>query len=229
MNPEYIPQSNEQKEIQPQVVVGVATQGVEKIIKCPECHSQNYRKIVLKSGKQRHVCQDCKRSYNLNSTFKHLQKSDDVWGASELGLQANPYRNKGEEKLNFSCIKQEWLKQNIKKFIRYNATITNSFNTLSGVLSCLKDFSKFLLQYLTVNQVEDINRFVIIDYLVYLNQRKLAPSTKSHYHYISALASFFETGIANKWFNVESYLIRKEDYPRRSKPLPRYIPDEVVR
>jgi integrase len=38
-----------------------------------------------------------------------------------------------------------------------------------------------------------------------------------------------ETGIVNKWFNVDPYLIRKEDYPRSLKPLPRYIPDEVIR
>lgn len=38
-----------------------------------------------------------------------------------------------------------------------------------------------------------------------------------------------KVGSANNWFIVEPYLIRKEDYPKRDKALPRYIPDEVIR
>ena len=55
-------------------------------------------------------------------------------------------------------------------------------------------------------RIEDINRSNIIDYLNYLNQKQFALVTKGKC--ISALVSLFETGVANKWFSLESYLIR---------------------
>lgn len=40
---------------------------------------------------------------------------------------------------------------------------------------------------------------------------------------------FFETGIINDWFQVPSCLVRKEDYPKQVRALPRYIPEEVMK
>ncbi len=39
---------------------------------------------------------------------------------------------------------------------------------------------------------------------------------------------FLAEGVSNEWFNVPAHLIRSEDYPKRAKPLPRYIPEEVI-
>ncbi|MEM9447823.1 MAG: site-specific integrase [Cyanobacteria bacterium P01_E01_bin.6] len=33
----------------------------------------------------------------------------------------------------------------------------------------------------------------------------------------------------NQWLNISRYLIRPEDFPKRPKPLPRYIPEDVLR
>ena len=57
-------------------------------------------------------------------------------------------------------------------------------------------------------RIEGINCSDLIDYLNYLNQKQFAPATKSKC--ISALVSLFETGVANKWFSLESYLIRHQ-------------------
>lgn len=194
-------------------------------ISCPKSASKNYHKAGFKkSGKQRYYCNNCQHKFVLNPDFQRLKKSGDVWSASELGLQVSPPQNNAD-KLNFSYIQREWLKQYIKKFIKYSATQTTIFELLQQSLYHFRLGYKFLLPQQTISDIKDINRSIIIDYLNYLNQQ-LAPATKSK---SISIASLFETGVANKWFNVESYLSRNEDYPRRSKSLPRYIPDEVLR
>lgn len=144
-----------------------------------------------------------------------------------MSLQVPLHINDGD-KLNFKRhIHQEWLKIYINKFIKYTASKTNNFKSLQSFLYKLRYFSDFLLHKQAANKIEDITRGVIIDYLAYLNEQSLAPITKSKC--ISALASLLEVGSANGWFIVEFYLIRKEDYPKRNKALPRYIPEEVIR
>ena len=197
---------------------------------CPKCDSQNYIKVgISQSGKQQYRCSQCQCGYIMNPYFNcnhnRLKRSDDVWSASDLGLQIKQYDGSGD-KLNFSDIQQEWLKQDLKKFIRYIAATTTSLRSILQKIYLFKHFSIFISTNLTINKIEDISRSVIIDYLAYLNQQQLTPSTKSHHLY--ALASFFETGTANEWFNVHPHLIRKEDSPYLPKLLPRYIPDEVM-
>ncbi|AFY46045.1 site-specific recombinase XerD [Nostoc sp. PCC 7524] len=219
MNHDYIPQTQEKK---------TQLQAVKKsTINCPKCGSIDYHKAGINpTGKQKYRCKQCQHKFVINPSASHIKILDDYWTASELGLQVSPHHNDGD-KLNFSSIQQEWLKQDIKRFIRYIATTTTSFEKLQKYLSCFRNFSRFISQNKIVNRIEDITRSVIIDYLDYLNQKHLAPATKGER--ISAIASLFETGVTNKWFNVEPYLIRKEDYPSRPKSLPRYIPDEVIR
>lgn len=219
MKHNYILQSKQEEKCQ-LLVIQAPT------IICPKCASENYYKAGFKkSGKQRYYCKSCHRKFVSDPAFERLEKSGDVWTAAELGLQANLHANDGN-KLNFSCIQQEWLKEKVKKFIKYRATNT-SFSTLQQYLSCLRYFSSFLSERQSVKQIEDISRSQIIDYLDYLNVHNLSIQTKRQR--IAALASLFETGVANNWFTLEPYLIRAEDRPRRSQSLPRYIPDEVLR
>lgn len=90
-----------------------------------------------------------------------------------------------------------------------------------------RDFSKFLSEICFVGKIEDINRSIIIDYAHHMNQRGL--SAKSRYRRLSVLSLFFETGAINGWFQVPPHLVRKEDYPKHNRPLPRYIPEEVMK
>jgi integrase/recombinase XerD len=219
MNHNYIPQ-NQQDKTQLQVVKTLT-------INCPKCGSEDYHKAGINpTGKQKYRCKECRHKFVSNPSASQIKKLDDYWTASELGLQTSPHQTDGD-KVNFSYIEQEWLKRDIKRFIRYIATKTTSFKSVQRYIYCFRRFSVFISQNPTINQIEDINRSVVIDYLDYLNKKSLASVTKSHS--ISTLSSFFETGVANQWFNVEPYLIRREDYPSRSKSLPRYIPNEVIR
>lgn len=168
-------------------------------------------------NQQSKVSQNNKIQYRSNLSF-----GDDIWHADELGLQINKHTN--EPKLIFANIKQEWLKESAKKFIRYSAT-TKKLKTLRGFITSINSFSKFIEQYPSLKW-ETLNRSIIIDYLAYLNSKQLGWSSKKHK--ISHLKQLLETGKVNSWFNVSSYLIRPEDYPKGQKSVPRYIPEEVM-
>jgi integrase len=148
-----------------------------------------------------------------------------VLSATKLGLRVNHYQRSGD-KLNFSRIKQVWFKELAIKYVRYKAG-NRELATLRACLTAFRSFSDFLFKTDCVQGINDVSRSVIIDYIDYLNCRNLSPQTKNER--LSKLAGFFETGVVNDWFNIPPHLIRKEDYQTEVKPLPRYIPEEVMR
>jgi integrase/recombinase XerD len=197
-------------------------------ISCHKCGSDDYEKIGLtKAGTQRYRCENCKAKFVQFPNNIRLIKGDDIWLPEDLGLHIQPHSISRGTKLNFHHIQQTWLKEVVKKFIKYKASTQLSFGRLRRCLDAFNDFSLFLISNPHIEQVEDIDRSVIIQYLEYANSKNIAPATKGNN--ISALASLLETGGTNNWFTVKSHLILKEDYPKRVKALPRYIPDEVVR
>lgn len=196
---------------------------------CHHCGGRDYVKRGLtKTEKQNFFCKICRRYFVDKVDLEkyrpsHLELGDDVWDASELGLKVHAYRR--ETKLVFSYIKQDWLKDAAKKFVKYQATC-KSFRQLQEYISHLGKFSSFLeINYPTTN-FKTINREVVLDLINFLNQQKLNWETKNHI--LSSLNILFETGNINSWFKVPAYLIRPEDKAKPVKRLPRYIPEEVV-
>jgi integrase/recombinase XerD len=149
---------------------------------------------------------------------------DDVWDDNYLGLKCSLYG--GEKKLHFSAIQQEWLKIDIKRFIKYKAGQTKSFRSLLVQLHHLKYFAGFLLKESTLDRIEDLDRSLVVRYFEYLSRKQLSQNTRRER--ISTVVSFLEIGKINNWFEVEPYLIRKGDLPQRTKVLPRYMPDDVI-
>ncbi len=197
-------------------------------ITCYRCGSSNYKKLGLIAGKQRYFGRVCCRSFtggldHTNYKSSYLELGDDVWDVSELGLKTA--KHKRESKLVFLYFKQDWLKKEAKRFVRYQAT-TKSFRQLQRYVNSLSDFSSFLEQSYPAITSGDLTRKIIVDYIDYLNQKKLANATENKY--IAVLKLFFETCNINSWFHTPSYLIRTEDYGKISSPLPRYIPEEVM-
>jgi integrase/recombinase XerD len=195
---------------------------------CHHCGSSKYHKKGRKAGKQRYLCLVCRRYFGENFDYlnykpNYLKLGDDVWDASELGVKVRKYT--GETKLIFIYFKQDWFKDTVKKFIRYQA-INKSFGQLQKYIRHLGKFANFLeIHYPSINFLE-LNRKVIIDFLDFLNRSNLCVETKNKH--LSSLKIFFEIGNINLWFDVPAYLIRPEDYAKRTKPLPRYIPEEVM-
>lgn len=148
----------------------------------------------------------------------------DTWDAVlDLGIEVQSYHRL--RKLNFGLIEQDWLKHNAKLFIKYVST-NKAFQTIRGYLRAIVTFSKFLSQEYFLNEIEEITRSVIIDYLVYLNHQKMSAAWKCHCLY--TLKNLFQTGTINGWFELQPYLILPEDSPKEVKTVPRYIPEEVM-
>lgn len=195
-----------------------------KII-CTKCGSENYHKAgISNSQKQQYHCKNCKRRF-VENPINFLAESNDVLTAEQLGLRVNTYQRAGD-KLNFAKIKQAWLKELVIKYIRYKAG-NRELETLKTYLTALKSFSEFLIEIDYVQGMQDINRSIIINYIDYLNGELLTAQTKNER--LSKLAAFFDTGVINDWFDASPYLIRKEDYKKEVRALPRYIPEEVMR
>lgn len=200
--------------------------------------SYTYTKNGVNQKKRRYRCQSCGRRFVLGAKAidRHTLKTpdtfnfdDDVWLSDHLGLRVSPHINpyQNGKRIVFSNIKQFFLKQNVKRFILYKAS-TVEFTTINqDYLSAFRKFSNYLCAISFWGEMEDINRDLIIGYINYLSQQKL--SAKSKYRKLGVLSLFLETGIINNWFQVPSCLIRQEDYPKQVRPLPRYIPEEVMK
>ncbi len=198
---------------------------------CPHCGSQDYKKYGT-SGcikiKQNYKCAACGKQYVLNP-YNKLEVTDefdfhhDVWTAEQLGVERR--KHKSGNKLNFSPIQQGWLKENTKKFILYKST-HREFATLQAYLYTFKKFSDFLSTIGYEENIENINRSLIIDFISRLKRQNLSYSIMIQS--LSNLATFFDIGKLNNWFEVQPCLIRPEDYPKEPQKLPRYIPEEVM-
>lgn len=191
---------------------------------CPKCQSINY----IKQGKsynekQTYLCKDCGRNFTENpSGNSYLPLSDDVWDARDLGLRVSEHNR--QTTLVFTHIQQDWLKVVAKKFIRYMAA-TREHTTLRGYITDFNGFSEFLEKnHFGVNF--KLNRDLIIAYVDHLNRKGLGASRKTAI--LSSLNTFFETASMNGWLEIPSNLVRLEDYPKHTKLLPRYIPEEVM-
>lgn len=195
---------------------------------CYRCGSTNYKKAGLIAGKQRYFCRLCCRNFTgdidyTNYKPSYLELGDDVWDASELGVKIAKHTR--ESKLVFLYFKQDWLKKEAKKFIRYQAT-NKSFSHLQRYVQNLNHFSDFLSQAYPSVTSDDLTREIIVNYIDFLNQKKLANATKNKY--LGTLKLFFETCNVNGWFHTPPYLVRTEDYGKIPKRLPRYIPEEIM-
>ena len=151
--------------------------------------------------------------------LKEFDFNHDVWTAEHLGYENGIHKH---YKLNFSYIQQPWLKYYFKKYILYMSSTRLAFSTLIGKVGHINIFSKFLKEIAYNQEFEGINRALIIEYFAYLKINKYSYS--QHTHCISTLKTFFETGILNRWFNVDPALIRPEDWIKQPKRLPRFIP-----
>ena len=193
---------------------------------CIYCGGKNITRNGPREGNH-YRCKDCKRGFSPSpkgNTGYLKETSEDVWDSSELGL-VHYKAASGRGTISFEAIKQFWLKELTKKFIRYMAT-TRTFSTLQQYVISLRNFSRFIGSNYGIERVEDINRAVIVDYLEYLAERKIGPVTRNHH--ISGLENFFRVGNINKWFEAQPYLFLPEDRPKIPKNLPRYIPQEVM-
>lgn len=197
---------------------------------CRFCSSSRCVKagFLAASRKQRYSCYDCKKSFTIGAlkeaSSTNLPLSDDVWDARSLGVKIPPTRS--ATKFVFTKIYQLWLKNLAKKLVKFLSS-NKSYSTISHHIVTINQFSEFLLEnYPEINSMEEINRDIVLDFVSWINSRDI--STTTLVERISKLKIFIEHGNINGWFKTSRYLIMQEDYPRKPKSLPRYIPNHVL-
>ena len=196
-------------------------------IHCYHCGSYQFTSAGKNNkGKQRYRCKDCKRKFIENAQLQNreLPLSEDVWSAKALGLKIQKHNK--QDKIIFADIESLWMKDAIKKYISYIIAINYSSWTVFQHVWILKKFADFITNYSFVQNFEQIDRQIIIDYLEYLSSKKLSVNTRRCR--LSCIQSFLKQGMLNRWFKPQPYLIREGDYPKKEKLQPRYIPEEVI-
>jgi integrase len=148
----------------------------------------------------------------------------DIWDLRKLGVEID--KTKSCYRLNFEHITQPWLLQATKNFIRYTVSLFSPGECMNRI-STLKDFSAFISHYHPSLKPEDIDRPIILEYITQLPATGLAAGTR--HRQIGCLRTFLELCAREGWANVpDKRLIYNEDFPRISRGLPRYIPEEVM-
>ncbi len=208
-------------------------------VMCPKCSSTHCKKAGKLRGKKQYRCKDCGRTFILDyCPWKNVKKSVaegltlekmydyDVWDLTVLGCQRN-FAHNDSTTANFAPIQQDWLKEACQRLIKLRSA-TLGLGTLGSKLKSIRDFSRFLTQHYPNLIPNELNRQVIEDYLVYLKEKNLLPPTRISK--ISALRELLEYSAAMNWIDVpKNPLIFNQDYPTIDRPLPRYIPDDVLK
>lgn len=198
------------------------------------CHHCGSKKFVKRrkdfKGHQIYLCKACGRHFTYNpDKIEHIVNPEaeykkDVWDCRNLGI--SPGVGKYTYTLNFSDIEQPWLLDAAKKYIKFTLS-TLSFGSGTERLKAIRRLSQFLAKSYPNISPPEMDRTVIIDFLANLAGTNLSTSSKCST--IGGLRGFLEMSYQNEWLEVSRYLIRSEDFPKRPKPLPRYIPEDVMR
>lgn len=217
---------------------------LEKSVNYIECSFRTYiqekGKLYDRESNYLVKSNEVRKSYNpdqrvaiVPQIYKTLQEAydkrnsyeKDVWDLSQLSGQF--VRPGSNYRINFSTIKPDWLKEAGKRFIKYHLA-TKSISTCLNKYGFIKHFSEFLIQHKTSIKVEEIDRALVLDYLAFL--AKCGYSSSHHIDRISQLRDFLELSAREKWLDIpEKRYVFTEDYPKTSKRLPRYIPEDVIR
>jgi integrase/transposase-like protein len=208
-------------------------------IECPRCQSQSVTKAgTYQSGKKAYKCKDCKRTFvenpdHLSSRFilpKNITSEKmfdyDTWDGRILGVKPNP--STGKYTFNFASIQQDWLKLAAKKSAKYKASIGRSFSNTDQTLYVLNKFSRFLCKQYPNLKPEFLNREIVVNFIIYLNQSNLKPTTLRRY--IDALDKFLQDCQRLEFCDIpKTRFIFKEDHSKEPQNLPRFIPEEIIK
>lgn len=123
------------------------------------------------SGEDRHI-RLFKRIYSIiMEAYDTRQETEkDIWDLRKLGVDLN--LSTANYILNFTSIKQPWLRELSKQCLKYNLTIHSAGDTqkkLNGIVS----FSRFLAQEAPHTQIADLNQELILRYLTFLQAQSV--------------------------------------------------------
>ena len=209
------------------------------VIVCPRCSSNNYKKYGLtkKTREQQYRCKDCQRIFIDNPSYVETRSilspritpqemfEKDIWDIRVLGLE--PGVSGGQYTLNFQTITPDWLKYASKKWFQYRSS-SKSAGTLCNNIGELRVFSSFIGERHPHIKPVELNRDIIIEYLIYLQERGFSTSHKKGC--LVTLRYFLEDCARFDYLDIiKQPLIFQEDIPKQTKRKPRFIPEVVIK
>ncbi len=207
---------------------------VEPVLRCPRCGGiflHNKGKTNKGKGSKKYQCKGCQKVFTENPLGKFIPNNDwqseyekDIWDVRNFGLEG--HKTSAQYKLNFTPLCQPWLRRATKEYIQYSlATLT--FNAARNRLQGIQRFARFLTEPYPNLTPLDISRSVVIDFLSYLAKAGLSEQTRIAT--IGSLRTFLELCSQYKWAEFpKELLVYQGDYPKLKKPLPKFIPQDVL-
>lgn len=144
----------------------------------------------------------------------------DIWQLRRLGFEGN-------QTLDFAAIPQPWLRQLVKRWLRWRLGTGLNLETARRGLRSLTRFARFC-DGIGVNCLADIDRTVIERHLADLHA-ELA-GRQRHGDGIGQLNSFLQAIRQHRWDASlpASALLFRDDYPKRSERPPRALAEHVM-
>lgn len=211
---------------------------ISNIITCPKCGGNNYKKYgrVKRTRQQQYRCKNCERIFVDNPNYIETRNilppgttpqkmfDEDIWDIRVLGL--DPCVSGGQYTLNFKTIAPDWLKYASKKWFQYRSS-SKTAGTLTNNIGELRVFSNFIVERYPELKAIQLNRDIVVEYLVYLSERGFSTSHKKSC--IVTLRYFLEDCTRFNYIDLlKEPLIFKEDIPKQTERKPRFIPNIVV-
>ena len=215
---------------------------------CPVCNSGKMIKNGTKGKKQRYKCSKCSKNilnyYPIDFIKPKLQISSQKSKPSKIIVQERkikPFNFEDDtwdiralrpvevnEKviiIYFDKINYDWLKTIVKQYIKQKLLTSDAVSTATQKMYQLRPFCSYIENQTNIQNIEQINRELILDFLTTFCQNK---SSNYMEHILGTLKDFFTQGNLHGWFKVPEHLIRDEDYPKWKRGKPKDIPSKVL-
>ena len=149
----------------------------------------------------------------------------EIWDLRKLGLSLN--FSQSNHQLNFTVIAQPWLRALAQRYLKYNLAI-HSVGDCVSKLTAIRQFSQFLAQMAPQAEAPSLDRALMLRYLGFLQEQKLALGTQ--HNYLVALRMFLDTcahrlkvpGLSREPLIFDDDLVKRPEYGTRE------VPEEVL-
>jgi len=144
----------------------------------------------------------------------------DVWQMRRLGFTGN-------QRLTFTPITQPWLRELVKRWLRWRLSTGLGLPVASRGLLALTRFARFC-ECIDIPTLADINRAVLERYLADLHA-ELAGSQR-HGDHIGQLNMFLHAVRQHHWDDSlpATALVFTDDFPRRAERPPRALAEQIM-
>ena len=166
--------------------------------------------------------------YDLVYGYKENEYDKDIWDIRKLGIPFEIAESRKRYTINFSSIKQKWLKENAKSYLFYrlqHRTMASAIDDLKGI--------NILSEYLyncnvQINKLNELDRDIIEKFFSYLSKKGFVNTTYNRR--ISAIKTFFSIGNMLDLDNFPTKpLILNTDFRKIVHKLPSFFTDNELK